>query len=346
MTPPNQEKSFWRSWRGWGLAALAVVSAAGVAAAALAWKQRTAPAPPESLRVAASATPHAALLHLAAAKGYFAAEGLEVTLTTVSHGKAALEQLAQGKVELAAMAEVPFVIAVLQGQPLDLAATIASISTEMAIVARRDRAIAKPEDLQGKTVGATAGTSGEYFLWAFLTRHKLPADAVRMVDVPPGQIPGQLARGGIDAASAWQPVRFGAESALGGEAVTFTEPDAYTVTHVLVGRHDHLLARRSAVQKLLRALLRAEDFCRGHPEEALALLADRLKIAPSALQPVWADLRLAVDLRQSQLVTLEDEARWAMARGHVPRGPMPNFLPRLYLEAMLDVRPDRVTVVH
>jgi NitT/TauT family transport system substrate-binding protein len=336
-----------RRRRGWALAVLALVLAAGAAALlAAALRRPAASAPAEPLRIAASSTPHAALLHLAAAKGFYAAEGLDVTLVPVSHGKAALDLLDRNQVELAAAAEVPFVIAVLQGQPLDVVASIASISTEMAVVARRDRAIDTPEALQGRTVGVPFGTSGEYFLWAFLTRHKLTPEAVRLVDVPPGQIPSQLARGSIDAASTWQPVRFGAESALGAEAITFTDPDAYTVTHVLIGRHDHLLARHSAVQKLLRALLRAEAFCREHPDEALALLAERLKIAPSALQPVWGDLRLAVDLRQSQLVTLEDEARWAMARGHAPRGPMPNFLPRLSLDALLAVRPERVTVVH
>jgi len=52
-----------------------------------------------------------------------------------------------------------------------------------------------------------------------------------------------------------------------------------------------------------------------------------------------------VDLLQSQLITMEDEARWAMARGYVAKGPVPNFLPNLYLDALLAVRPERVTVV-
>ena len=319
-----------------------------VAALALVYaKTRILSAPPlEELTIAVSSTPHAALLHLAAAKGFFASEGLAVTITPVSHGKAAIDLLAQGKADLAAAAEVPFVISVLNGKAFAIAATVVSVSNEMAVVARRDRAIAAPRDLVGKRVGVTFGTSNEYFLWAFLIRHKLHPEFVTLVDVPPGQMTQELSRGSIDAASTWQPTRFSAESALGENAVSFAEPYAYTVTHVVVARGEFLETHRSAIEKLVRAVLKAEAFNRSAPHQALALLADRLKIDARALQPGWQDLHFRVDLLQSQLITLEDEARWAMARGYAPIGAVPNFLPRLYLDALLAVKPERVTVVH
>jgi NitT/TauT family transport system substrate-binding protein len=302
--------------------------------------------PRDTLRIALSSTPHASLLHLAAAQGYFAEEGLDVMLLPVSHGKAALELLAQGRADVAAAAEVPFVIAVLKGEPLGIAASIASTSTEMAVVGRRDRAIGAPRDLAGKKIGITQGTSGDYFLWAFLIRNKLAPDLVTMVDVPPGRIVQSLADGQLDAVTAWEPLRHGAQAALQANAVSFAEPDAYTVTHVVVGRNDFLRGHAAAVQKLIRATLKAERFVYSHPQQARALIAERLSIAPQALQPNWNDLELRVELHQSQLVTLEDEARWAMTRGYAERREVPNFLPHLYLDALLAVQPQRVTVVH
>jgi len=38
------------------------------------------------------------------------------------------------------------------------------------------------------------------------------------------------------------------------------------------------------------------------------------------------------------------EARWAMARGYIEKGPIPSFLPNLHLDALLAVRPECVTV--
>ena len=191
------------------------------------------PAPP--IRIALSSTPHAALLYIAVAQGFFSEEGLPITIVPATHGKAALDLLAQGKAEFATAAEVPFVISVLQGERLGVVATVASVSSEMAVVARRDRSIAKPVDIAGKRIGVTPGTSGEYYLWSFLIRHMISPDDVRLEAVVPGQMPKQLADGSVDAVSTWEPVKSAARDALGANAVTFSESDAYTVTHVVIG---------------------------------------------------------------------------------------------------------------
>ena len=128
--------------------------------------------------------------------------------------------------------------------------------------------------------------------------------------------------------------------------MSFTAPVAYTVTHVVVGRNDFLRQRPGALRKLVRALLKAEHFIRERPEQAMAVAAQRLKLEPAALRPTWTGLDFRVNLLQSQLVTLEDEAQWAMARGHAPPKSVPNFLPHLYLDALLAEQSDRVTVVH
>jgi len=304
-------------------------------------------APTETLRIALASTPDAALLHIAAAKGYFAEEGLAVSFAPVSHGKIAIDLLAQGKADLAAAADVPFVISVLQGEPLGIVAAVISVPNEMAVVARHDRGITVPSDLRGKRVGVTFGTNGEYFLWAFLIRHKLAPDSVTLVDVPPGRMAQQLSSGTIDAISTWEPVRSDAHAALGDNARSFTGADAYAASQVVVGRNEFLKARSGAIQRLMRALLKAEAFNHAEPQQAFALVADQLKLDARTLAASgWKDFQLKVDLRQSQLVTLEDEARWAMARGYADKGPVPNFLPHLHLDALLAVQPERVTVVH
>ena len=300
----------------------------------------------EKLSIALPAAPHAGLLHIGAAKGYFVEEGLDVTLMPISHGKMGIDLVIQGKADLATAAEVPFVITIMKGEALGTAASMLSISSDHAVIARRDRRVASPRDLVGKKVGVTFGTSGEYFLWAFLIRHKLAADSVTLVDVAPGGISQALAKGTIDAAATWQPYVFESRDALGENAATFAQPDVYTLNFLLVGRSDFFKGRSRAIEKLLRAMLKAEHFIRSQPEEALNLFAQRLKIDAKDLRPTWKDFHFKVELAQSHLITLEDEARWAMARGYVAAGPVPNFLPNLYLDALLAVKPERVTVVH
>lgn len=298
------------------------------------------------LTIAVPSAPHAALVHLALAQRYFSDEGLEVSSIPVTHGKLALELLAQGRADMAAAAELPFVVNVMNGQALSVVATIASATSEMAVIARRDKHIDGPRDLAGKRIGVTLGTSGEYFLWAFLIRHQLAPDAVTLVNTPPDRLDADLASGTVDAIAAWQPTRFRAASALGQRGLELVEPNAYTATYVLVGHQRFVQEHPALAEKLLRALLRAEDFMRSQPEQAQQLIAQRLKVPFETLRPNWRDQEFRVDFLQSQLVTLEEEAHWAIARGYAQPGPVPNFLPHLYLDGLLTVRPERVTVVH
>jgi NitT/TauT family transport system substrate-binding protein len=332
--------------RLWWIAGLVLLASAVAATVVLSVSRRTGAGPAIPLTIALSSTPHAALLHLAAAQGYFADEGLDVSVTLVSHGKAALDLLYEGRADLAAAAEVPFVIGVLEGRALRMVASMLASTREMAVVARRDRGIAAAADLAGKRVGVTFGTSGDYFLWALLTRNQLLPERVTFVHTQPDRIVAALESGAIDAAALWQPLRREAEATLGGQGVTFTAPDAYTVTHVVVGQARFLQDHAEAARRLVRALLRAEARARSEPAHAIRAVALWLRTDPAELQASWTDLRFHVDLRQSQLITWEDQTRWAMARGLAKPGPVPNFLDSLHLDALEAARPDRVTIVH
>lgn len=327
------------TWRARAVLATLVILAVGGCAPA------RPPEPPEKLTIAAPAVPHTALLHIAAAKGYFAAEGLDVSIVPVSTGPQAVGLVMQGKADVATAAEVVAALAIMKGADLGIVASLFS-ANEARIVARRDRGISVPADLAGKTLGVTFGTAGEYFLWAYLIRLRLSPTAVSLVNLGPAEIPRALANGAIDATATWQPVVMQAQAALGAaNAISFTGDGTYTETHVAIARREFLASHPGAMVKLVRALLRAEAFNDANPEEALQLVAGRLGLAAADLRPFWKDFRFRVDLLQAQLVTLEDEARWAMLRGYAKQGPLPNFLPNLHQDALLAVRSERVTVV-
>jgi ABC-type nitrate/sulfonate/bicarbonate transport system substrate-binding protein len=302
--------------------------------------------PAERLRIALPVLPHTALVQVASAKGYFADEGLDVSILPASHGVAAIGDVLQGTADIAVAAEVPFVISVMKGNALGMVAGLASVSNDNAIIARRDHAIATARDLAGKKIGISFGSSGSYFLWAFFIRHKLLPDSIALVDLPPDGIVGALANGSVDAVATWQPISFQVQAALGKNAVSFTEDNAYRNTIAAVGRSEFLKGHATAIEKLVRAMLKAEQFMRSHPEETLTLVAAWLKIDVDVLRPTWKQFDFRINLLQSHLITLEDEARWAMARGYAAKGPVHNFLPHVYLDALLAVQPERVTVLH
>lgn len=165
------------------------------------------------------------------------------------------------------------------------------------------------------------------------------------MDVAPGRIAQEIANRAVDATVTWKPLVFEVQAALGENALFLAADNGYTQMNVLLGRSVSLKERPVAIEKLTRALLKAEEFTRSRPQEALQLLSDWTKADIDVLRPMWREFDFRINLLQSHLITLEDEARWAMARGYAEKGPVPNFLPHLYLDALLAVRPERVTVV-
>lgn len=328
-----------------------LLTALALAAGVLAWQSAgdsppAAPTTPERVRIALPGVPHTALLHLAAANGYLRDAGIDATLVPASTGKAALDLVTEGQADIAAAARTPLVIAIMNGVPFRIIAAVSTVSSENSVVARRDRGIAAPRDLAGRRVGVSRGTSGDSFLWAFLVRHRVAPESVTLVGVPPDQIAAELALGHIDAAATWPPYVSQSLGALGDNGLAFAEPGIHAVTFALASRPQFLEQHPRAAERLLRALLKAERFAQSQPAEALRIVAAHINADPASLAPTWSEFELRVDFRQSHLTGLEDEARWAMARGLAPAGPVPNFLPTLHLDALLAVDPSRVTVLH
>jgi NitT/TauT family transport system substrate-binding protein len=300
---------------------------------------------PQKLIIALPVLPHTSLMYVAVAKGYLTDEQLEVSLLPAAYGGLALADLLEGKANFAVVAEEPIVISVLKGNDLAIFADLSTALNDNAIIARRDRGIAAARDLTGKKVGVSFGSSSSYFLWVFLIKHKLAIDSMVLVDLPPDRIVSALADGSVDAVATWQPISLAAQAALNKNALVFTEATAHRTTMAAVGQNAFLKQHPEVVEKLVRGMLKAEQFMREHPEQTLNLVAGWLKIDAAALRPTLKQFDFSVNLPQSQLITLEDEARWARARGYAANGPLPNFLPHLYLNALQAARPERVTVL-
>jgi ABC-type nitrate/sulfonate/bicarbonate transport system substrate-binding protein len=297
------------------------------------------------LRIATPLVPHSGLLHLALARGFFHDQRLEATLLPQIHGKAALADLLRGQADLAVAADVPVVVEVLKGAKLSIIASVANSSNELVVLGSVDRGVRNPGDLRGRKVGVTLGTSGEYFLWAFLVRNRIAPQSVELVELPPTRLVESLRDGLVDGVAAWQPIRHDAELAFGDAIVSLHAPDAYEQSYVLVGLSDYVQQHQQEFRQLLSALMQAEAFAQAEPQQAKAALAAQIKLTPTSLDPIWQDLSYKVEQQQAQLITLEDVATWAMARGYAPTQPMPNFLSHLSLDALLAVGPERVTVV-
>jgi NitT/TauT family transport system substrate-binding protein len=299
---------------------------------------------PEAVTIAVSPQPVSAAIYVAQDKGFFEQEGLQVTLQSHASGKAALNAVIGGEAQIGTTAETPIMIAGLQGEKFFVLGTVAESNRYMKIIARKDRGIATPADLKGKTIGVSSGTNGEFFLHVYLTLHHLAQKDVQAVSVRPDAIVDALASGKVDAVSTWAPHTTLLENQLGGNALVLHDPGIYAMTWNVAATRDFVQSHPGQIEKFLRVVIRATTFIKEQPDEARSITAKHIGMDMDMLSEIWALYDFNIVLDQSLILNLEDQARWMMKQEVGDTTTAPNFLDFMYTDGLKKVQPNAVRI--
>jgi NitT/TauT family transport system substrate-binding protein/putative hydroxymethylpyrimidine transport system substrate-binding protein len=140
-------------------------------------------------------------IYAALAEGYYADNGIDLTVRVPGASTDAPKLLEAGRTDFAIMDIHDLAIAREKG--LDLVGVAPIVERPLASVIAADRSeIRTPEDLAGKTVGVTGLPSDDAVLDSVLQSAGLSPDAVNRVTIGFGAVPA-LAAGRIDAATAF-----------------------------------------------------------------------------------------------------------------------------------------------
>ncbi len=303
------------------------------------------PPPPQKLTLAVTTYPGSGLPYLAAGMGYFSQEGLEVTLQPHTSGRDALEATLEKHADLGTVAAIPVMFATMNGQQVSIVATIFTAARAHGIVARRDRGILSLADLKGKTIGVTFRTDAHYILSSLLARHRLSLDQAHIENIAPEKMQAALKSGEVDAVSTWEPWLSDVNQATGANGIEFRTATDVVLDYNLAGRKDWIAANGDKVQRMLRALLRAKKFAEEKPQQAHAMIIALMKIDPGTFSTVGPNYRFVVKLDQNLVVTLEDQARWAIENKFSEQTRIPNFLNVIDSTALQAIQADAVSIV-
>jgi len=139
---------------------------------------------------------HAGLIG-AVSQGFFARHGLTVTTTVPTDPAAALKQVAAGKAPFALSYAPEVLIARNRGVPVVAVAAVVTAPLN-SVIARADRGITRPRDLEGKTVGAAGVPSDRALLDTIVKADGGDPSKVRVRNVGYDLSPA-LAAGKVDA---------------------------------------------------------------------------------------------------------------------------------------------------
>ena len=333
------------------LIGIMVVATVVIAGVSLYWFVQKQPekytGPVEKVTMGISATSLLpSLVHIAKEKGYFLEEGIDMEIEGYSAGKLALEATLEGKTDMATVADMPIAFIGLERNDFAIFATIVDSAQHVKALARKDRNIDTPHDLIGKKVATTIGTSAHFFMVTFFALNLLDFSDVEVVDLKPNEMVEAIVNGDVDAIFTWEPNILNCQKILADNAVILPSMVGYMVTFNLVSRKDFIESNPELIKRIIKSLAKAEEFVTNNREESIGIVASCLKIERESMNELWNDYKFRLSLPQSLLVTMEDQARWAIQNNLTDATEVPNYLDHIYIDALLEVRPEVVGIIH
>lgn len=218
------------------------------------------------------------LLSTALNMGYFEEMGLNVSLVEFQGGPQEIAAMASGDIEISQIGHGAHALCI-EGQAKIFHLDCTSLAD--AVVGNKDKGVNSIEDLKGKTIAVSAGTSAEIILNLALQSAGLTQDDVKLVEMDANGMVSAMVSGGVDACATWSPSTITIANALGDKAVTLatnndyvdqvTFPSSFITTEKYAQEHPDVLVRFS------RALLKAQDYRAENIEEVAKWVAKQCK---------------------------------------------------------------------
>ncbi len=308
-----------------------------------------APLATETVRLGLPLQSPAALFMFAIDEGFFAEHGQHIEVTKYPSGKRALKALTTGQVDIASGAGVPFVFASFHHSDIRIIASIGMLTQSIErIIARKDRSIHRPEDLRGKTIGTQKGSGVHFFLHVFLAKHGLSKEDVTIVFRKAEELAPALINGDLDAFSMREPYVGAAIKELGDNATVFEASDIYFRSELLITTEAFLKKRPQTAQRIINAFIAAEKAATEDQGRLARVVVRRLGASLADTERIQKEIQklaLKVSLSQYLLLSLENEAKWAVNSGLVAAKAIPNYLRFISPEALDAAAPHAITII-
>jgi len=286
-----------------------------------------------------------ALINIAEERGYFLEEGIDVEVKGYPTGKAALAATFSGEVDMGTVADTPIVSNSFERNDFAVFVTILNSVRHSKALARKDSNINTPQDLVGKKVATTIGTTAHFFMAVFFTMNGIDVSDVEIVNLKPDEMVEAIVNGDVDAIFAWEPNILKATKSLGDNAIVLPSDVGCEATFNLVTMNSYIVNNPVLIRKVIKALVKAEEFVKNNREESISLIASRLETDREDIDKLWDDYVFGLSLSQGLILTLEDVARWSIRSNFTDKTEVPNYLDYIYMDALEEVKPEAVGII-
>jgi NitT/TauT family transport system substrate-binding protein len=163
--------------------------------------------------------------------------------------------------------------------------------------------------------------------------------------LPPDELVQNLVNGSLDAIITFNPHIREAQTQLGSKLRVWSLQGTQKLFPTLYGTQALVTQRPEAVKRYLRALIQAEDYIQTNNDNARHIVGQYLHFDDDYMKVVWSHIDFEVALDQDMLITMEDEARWAIENKLTTATDVPDYLQFIYFDGLEAVKPEGITII-
>ena len=208
-------------------------------------------------------------------QGYLKEEGIEVNLVEFQDGPTIIAAMESGSIDIGYIGQGAHKLAI-NGQATIFA--LSHISNGDALIG--GKGITSVEDLKGKKVAYSSGSSSEDILVNSLKRANMTMDDIEAIDMDASAIVTAMLSGGVDAAATWSPnslkILEGMPDATKlTDNLTFSDETVSLASWIAMPKYAE--ENNDVLVRFTRALFKAMDYAaKDNQEETAALVAKQV----------------------------------------------------------------------
>jgi len=298
---------------------------------------------PESITLGNMLYEYSGLVFIADDRGFFAANGLNVTLRDYVSTVASITGLENNETDITLVPEYSIVTEAFKKENITVIGNSDKYES-VFLISRKDRGIENVSDLKGRKIGGSKGTIGEFYLGRFLELNGMRIEDVTFTDMPTTQYVETITNGSVDAVIVVYKYLDQSREQLGSNLVAWPIQSSQKGYVVLTCRNDWASSHPETIIKVLKSVKQAEDYAITHPAEARAIIQKRMNYTDTAMADFWPDHEYALTLDQSLITAMEDEARWMIANNLTNATEVPDFREYISTEGLKAVKPGSVRI--
>lgn len=237
---------------------------------------------PKEIRIGYQVSPNGELMAKALGLAEKKFPGVKISWLKFDSGRDVNTAIASGSIDFGLVGTPPGASGIAQGLPNQIYYIHDVIGDSEALVVQSESGISSLEDLKGKTVATTFGSTSHFSLLSALKQANVDPASIKIIDMQAPDLAAAWQRGDIDAAYTWQPVQSKLVAAGGKAIITskeVAEKGALTGEFGVV-RNDFIDKYPNAVKQYIEVLDEGTKYYRDHPKEASEALSKELGLSP------------------------------------------------------------------